>query len=145
MLKVVILFVQYLVVIGTLSVPWPDSLSALFRAANFVFVASCGQVPSIDCLLGSTASSTAAAAVPLAVQRQLVYVLAPLAMLAGVFVVFALKTVALHSWVWCGNRLQKSPSPLVGRLPVMCVVVLFLLLISFPCEGSVRLLCMCVS
>ena len=118
--KVAILFGQYLVILSSLSVPWPVSMSGLFKAANFIFGAVSGQIASIDCML----RASTVASIPLAVLRQLLYLLAPFGLLAGVFVVFTLHWVALHAWQQAGKRLRKAPNPLLGRVPVMCVVVL---------------------
>jgi hypothetical protein len=80
LIKVLILFLQYLVIVSSLSVPWPTSLAYLFRGAKFVFAASNGQVVSLDCVLFQGHLSSP---VPIAIQRQLLYLVAPIGVLLG--------------------------------------------------------------
>lgn len=70
-LKVVVLYVQYLVILSSASVPWPRAVTALFAAAGFIFSSSTGQVLSLDCLF-KTAMSVGAP-LPIAIAQQLTY------------------------------------------------------------------------
>jgi hypothetical protein len=50
LIKVAVLHLQYLVIFGSISVPWPDFLNNFFAAAAVVFSSASGQ-SSLDCLL----------------------------------------------------------------------------------------------
>ena len=128
MLKLVILFLQYLVIISSLSVPWPESLPYFFKFAKFIFGAFSGQIVSLDCLLSGMSHGTLT---PAAVQGQLFFLIAPLGLLAAVL----LLSVVKHLVAKCKccsrssrnvrNVWQDASVLLVGKLPVMCIVVLF--------------------
>jgi hypothetical protein len=68
-IKVLVQFLQYLVIIGGVAVPWPGLLVGMFQAASVVFGAA-GQVVSLDCWLENYFRSSVS--LPLAIQRQLV-------------------------------------------------------------------------
>jgi hypothetical protein len=68
-IKVLVQFLQYLVIIGGVAVPWPGLLVGMFQAASVVFGAS-GQAVSLDCWLEHYFKSSVS--LPLAIQRQLV-------------------------------------------------------------------------
>jgi hypothetical protein len=93
LIKVLILFLQYLVIVSSLSVPWPTALSYLFRGAKFVFAASNGQLGSVslDCMLSQSSH------VPVSVQRQLLCLVAPIGILAGVVLLSAAKGLAVRA------------------------------------------------
>lgn len=76
MIKCLVTYLQYLVIIGSISAPWPEYLNSVFDAASFVFGAASGQIMSVDCLLPHYVNASAPS---LAIQRQLVNVLAPFA------------------------------------------------------------------
>lgn len=149
--KVLVLHVQYLVVIGSLQLPWPAAMNALLTAAAYVFAASNSQVISLDCII--PASSLGTGSIPLAIRKQLVYLVVPLLMLAAV--------VLLQALAWLLNRLLAKltgvssessastandgmpPNPfkdasdahaapsvsfreaVLAKLPVICIVTLF--------------------
>ena len=143
MIKVLILFLQYLVIVSSLSVPWPTALAYLFRIAKFIFAASNGQFGSVslECVLPQSS------AVPVSVQRQLISLVAPVGILAGVsllFTVVALAVRAIHaiterlpstvrsmSSLSSGSHGVQSYLRSVGcivllqKLPLMCIVTLF--------------------
>jgi hypothetical protein len=75
-LKVLVRHLQYLLVVASLPTPWPDALSAMFKALGWLFAASSGQAVSLSCLLGGTSSD-----LPLPIQKALLYLTAPLVML----------------------------------------------------------------
>ena len=113
MIKVLILFLQYLVIVSSLSVPWPTALAYFFRITKFVFAASNGQLGSVsvDCvLLQSTGSS-----IPVSVQRQLIYLVAPLGVLAGVILLSVIKAIAVRALQATKLRATKSRASNVGR------------------------------
>jgi hypothetical protein len=145
-IKVLILFLQYLVIISSLSVPWPTALAYLFRIAKFVFAASNGQVGpvSVDCVLSQGAQTS----VPVSIQRQLIYLVAPVGILLGVLVLFLAKMLLQKvigargrraSTIRRGSSTSSTASSnsgthfqrnslgfmLVRKLPLMCVVTFF--------------------
>jgi hypothetical protein len=75
MIKVLVLYLQYMVIVGSISAPFPAALKVVFEAASVVFGAASGQVMSLDCVL---THYVRAATLPLAIQRQLVNFIAPL-------------------------------------------------------------------
>jgi hypothetical protein len=74
-LKVLVRHLQYLLVVASLPTPWPDALSAMFKALGWLFAASSGQAVSLSCLLGGTSSD-----LPLPIREALLYLTAPLVM-----------------------------------------------------------------
>ena len=92
MIKVLIVFLQYLVIVSSLSVPWPTGLAYFFKVAKFIFAAPNGQIGSValDCMLPQSS-------VPVSVQRQLIYLVSPIGILAGVFLLFTAKALVLRA------------------------------------------------
>ena len=131
MLKLVILFLQYLVIISSLAVPWPESLPVFFKVPKFIFGAFSGQIVSFDCLL----SGLSGASSPAAVQGQLFFLIAPLGLLAAVFLLSVVKHAVVYLVAKCKgcsrsirsvrSVWQDASVLLVAKLPVMCIVVLF--------------------
>ena len=120
-LKVLILYVQYLVVLGTAPVAWPGSLAAVFSAASVLFASSSGQFLSLDCLMLDVAGLT----VPKALVRQLIYLVLPLAITLGVCVASALLLVVTRWWSHrrgAAGAQVSLLSALVARLPVIVLV-----------------------
>ena len=114
MIKVLILFLQYLVIVSSLSVPWPTALAYFFRITKFVFAASNGQLGSVsvDCVL---LQSTSNSSIPVSVQRQLIYLVAPLGVLAGVILLSVIKAIAVRALQTTKLRAAKSRASNVGR------------------------------
>jgi hypothetical protein len=145
LLKVLITFLQYLVIVGSLSVPWPTALSYLFNITKFVFAAVNGQVGSVslDCVLPQGPQSS----VPVSIQRQLIFLVAPIGIVIGVFLLFAAKAMFLKALrLACrivkrmrstsassGSHFQQQASstisPLLMKVPLMCVLTSFF---SYP-------------
>ena len=123
-LKVLILYVQYLVVLGTARVAWPGSLAAVVSAASLLFASSNGQFLSLDCLM----MEMAVLKVPMPVVKQLIYLILPLAVLIGVCMASALFLGMTRWWSHrqgaAGARVSLL-SALVARLPVIVLVVLY--------------------
>jgi hypothetical protein len=127
-LKVMVHYLQFLVLLGSLSVPWPPALVRLFGAATVVFGVAQGQALSLDCwLLVYVPTATP----PLAIKRVLMAFLAP----AMVFVACAgliVLTWAARWVLWkvsrvCRRSLNGAMPALilVRKLPVLAIVVLF--------------------
>jgi hypothetical protein len=90
-LKVLIQNIQYLVIIGSVAVPWPKFMQGLFRASSVVFGVAAGQALSLDCWLAHYAPRSTSR-LPKAMQLQLVQFLAP------VLVFLALVMLQLLLW-----------------------------------------------
>jgi hypothetical protein len=128
LIKVLVLYLQYTAIIGSVSVPWPlFDLKRWFQAVNVVFAGTTGQTLSLDCwLFGYIPQGR----LPLAVQRQLVYFLAP------VFVLLAVVALLWLSWamgrwllplVWQPEKgADQQPAKLIMRkMPVALLVMTF--------------------
>lgn len=137
-IKVLVQFLQYLVIVGSVSWPRPDFLRQLFNLSSVVFGAASGQVLSLDCWLGwlsGHGSSRPRISLPLAIQRQLVYFAAPFAVFAAVLGLQLLTSVIdgwFQSQSCCMQGRRRRPrtapaaAPLVVRmLPVTALVVAF--------------------
>jgi hypothetical protein len=128
LIKVLVLFLQYTAIIGSVAVPWPLlDLKRWFQAVNIVFAAATGQALSLDCWLFRYIPQ---GTLPLAMQRQLVFFLAP------VFVLLAVEALqwlvwALRRWVVPLVRRPKegaTPQPasvVVRKMPVTCLVLAY--------------------
>jgi hypothetical protein len=127
-IKVLVMFLQCTVIIGSVSVPWPVfNLQRWFEAVNIVFAVGSGHVVSLDCWLYHYIPQ---GRFPLAMQRQLVYFLAVMFVLLAV-VALQWLTWAVRRWVvplvWRPKE-GSTPQPalLVARkLPVTLMVVAF--------------------
>jgi len=136
-IKVLVQFLQYVVIIGNVQIPWPAPLDVQrwFQVASSVFGASSGQALSLDCWLFHYVHNIA---LHLATQRQLVYFLAPVGVFLGV-VALQLFTWAVRRWLvplpCTRRRLRGLPSHVVAsgqgawvvlrRLPVTALVVTY--------------------
>lgn len=132
-IKVLVQFLQYVVIIGSVSVPWPESLNPQrwFQAASVVFGPSSGQSLSLDCLLYAYLPQ-GATTLPLAIQRILVHLLAPFVILVGVVVLQCCCWVVWHkvlykTWNKPARRGKGAPATfLVWRmLPVTALVLAY--------------------
>jgi len=128
MIKVLVHFLQYLVILGSVSAPWPEFLRVLFSISSVVFGAASGQALSLDCWLMHYAPWTS---LHLAIQRQLVYFVAPVVVLAAVVLLDVLWWAAWQAAkvIWPSSHTSRgTPTPellLVRKLPVMVLVVIF--------------------
>jgi hypothetical protein len=128
LIKVLVLFLQYTSIIGSVSVPWPVNLFDMqrwFQAVNIVFAIGSGQALSLDCWLNHYIPQ---GNLPIAMQRQLVYFLAPVCVLLAVLALYWL-TWAVRRWVSplvCRPKEGASDQPALRRkLPVMLLVLIF--------------------
>jgi hypothetical protein len=133
-IKVLVLFLQYLVIIGSVSVPWPLSdVQQWLQAIGIVVTMGSGQALSLDCRLSYYVGSTV---LPNAIQRQLVLFLAPVCTLIAVMLLDCLAW-ALKRWVLplfrqpresAGDippRRGQSACLLLRKLPVTVMVLLY--------------------
>ena len=96
LIKVLVQFLQYTVILGSISVPWPAFLVGMFTAATAVFGVGSGQALSLDCWLPHFLSSK----LPLALQRQL-------SVFVGALVI-AVACVVLMNLLHVCNRVWKA-------------------------------------
>jgi len=125
-IKVLVQFLQYLVILGSVSVPWPSFLTDCFTAASLVFTVASGR-NSLDCLLKQRHHGVG---VPVAYLRQLFYLLvAPAAVLVAVMLVVVVSRCAVYLWSTRSGRDRMLRAPfswqLLGRLRVAALVVAF--------------------
>jgi hypothetical protein len=126
LIKVLVQFLQYLMILSGTIAPWPQFLKSLFAACASVFGAASGQVLSMDYWL---AYYVHAQQTPLSVQRLIVSLAAPVALLAGVVLLKLLRR--LISTVCMRFRCARShfklgrATRLSRQLPVVVIVVLY--------------------
>jgi hypothetical protein len=127
-IKVLVMFLQYTVIIGSVSVAWQlFDLQRWFQAVNIVFAVGSGQALSLDCWLYHYIPQ---GKLPLAMQRQLVYFLAAVVVLLAVVVLHWLSW-AVWRWVvplvWPPREgATQQPASLVCRkLPVTLLVTAY--------------------
>lgn len=90
-LKALARFLQFIVVLGSVYAPWPSALQGLFKAASVVFAGASSGVFSVDCWLVHVLPR---ARVPLALQRQLLWLLVPVFL----FLVLAVIQAVFSLW-----------------------------------------------
>lgn len=99
-LKVLVLYMQYILIIAGMPVQWPPSLSGPFTALAGLWSGASSEALAVECLMPSRwhpaadpaaaeapAASSAGTAVPVSVLRTLLYVVVPIAMYAILVVV----------------------------------------------------------
>ena len=131
LLKVFIKHMQYLIILGSLQVPWPDALVTTFRGMAWMFSsADSSLLVPLDCLLSD-------GGLPKAIKRQLVYVTAPIAFTLVTVLVLLLVRVVRR---WSASRActpnchEQEPQhqPEMGTesiaycMPALVLIVLFL-------------------
>ena len=128
LIKVLVQYLQYVVILGNISVPWPAFLTGMFTAATVVFGVGSGQALSLDCWLSYYVSSK----LPLAVQRQLSYILGALVVALACVVLMIIPHVCIWVWKACihqptrgGSRQQAPPFHFWSRLRVTLLVTAF--------------------
>lgn len=132
LIKVLVQFLQYLVILSSIVAPWPPVLKALFAAFAVVFGAASGQVLSVDCWVAEYVPS---ANVPLSIQRQLASFIAPVALACCVvlLLLFAnlvaalcrragLPRVCCRTQRGCATRSSRRVS---DQIPVVVIVVVY--------------------
>ena len=130
LIKVLVQFLQYVVIFGSISVPWPAFLAGVFTAATAVFGVGSGQALSLDCWLPHYVPSK----LPLPLQRQLSYFVGAV-VVAFACVVLLLLLLLLHlcNRVWrkwivmpaAGRRQQAPQLHFWSRLRVTLLVTAF--------------------
>uniref|UniRef100_A0A383W5C9 Right handed beta helix domain-containing protein n=1 Tax=Tetradesmus obliquus TaxID=3088 RepID=A0A383W5C9_TETOB len=120
-LKVFIVYIQCMVILTNIPVEWPGSIAGVFAGLTWLFSAGNSQLLSFDCLVEGMHLS-----LPVAVVRQLIYLLAPVAMFIAV-VLLQCGIRGAH-WLWRryrGRRLAVGVmSEVWDRIPVIVIVTL---------------------
>jgi hypothetical protein len=127
-IKVLVQFLQYMVIVGSVSVPWPVQmdLQRWFNVASaLVFGPASGQAMSLDCWLNAYIPQ---GVLPLAIQRQLVYLLAPVGIFLGVLL---LQCVCWLVWqkllrkLWRKHTAVPAPFLLWRKLPIVVLIAAY--------------------
>jgi hypothetical protein len=120
-LKVFIVYVQCMVILTNVPIEWPGSIAGVFAGLTWLFSAGNSQLLSFDCLVSGMQLS-----LPVAVVRQLIYLLAPVAM----FIAVVLLQCAIRGvhWLWRRYRRRRLAvgvmSQVWDRIPVIAIVTL---------------------
>jgi len=128
LIKVLVQFAQYMVIVGTVAVPWPEriNLQRWFQAVSSVFGAGSGHALSLDCWLAHYALSKT---LPLAIQRQLVYFLAPFVVFLGVVVLqltwWAAWRCVVHLFLPEKAAASKDAFAVLRKLPLTALIVMY--------------------
>lgn len=114
--KPLVLYFQYLLIIATLNIDWPASVSSPLKALELVFSSSSPQTFSVDCLFSHEAG------LPLAIKKIIFYLLAPFVMLAALLVLdLVIHRLSLSS---------KKPLSAADQVISNAIVVIFFFLPS---------------
>jgi len=134
LIKVLVQFVQYVVIIGSVAITIQRPLFSLekwFQAAGVVFAVGSSQTLSLDCWLYNPLGPQK---LPLAIQRHLVYFLAPVFVLLAV-VALQWLAWAVRRWVvplvWWPKK-GDNPQPAVVVLSKLPVTLLVLTYYAYP-------------
>jgi hypothetical protein len=127
-IKVLVQFLQYIVIIGSVSVPWPFfDVQMWLQAIGVVVTMGSGQALSLDCWLYRYGRKS----IPMAIQRLLVYFLAPVFTLV---LVLALQWLAWAVQFWLvplwkprgvAGIAQGPLQLLLRKLPVTLLVLVY--------------------
>eukprot|EP00877_Chromochloris_zofingiensis_P008202 jgi/Chrzof1/3635/Cz13g03080.t1 len=82
-IKILVLYLQYLIIISSAPLKWPESLSKVFFAISWVFAAGNSQAVSLDCIYSHLG-------LPLAIKRLLTYLIGPFIIVVAVMIVYCL-------------------------------------------------------
>uniref|UniRef100_A0A383WA53 Right handed beta helix domain-containing protein n=1 Tax=Tetradesmus obliquus TaxID=3088 RepID=A0A383WA53_TETOB len=91
-LKVLVLYLQYMLLVGGLRVPWPPTLLLPIKALTWFLAASSSQTLSLECLIDV---ARLPAGLPMAMVRVLFYTLMPLATFALLLLVEVLARLCM--------------------------------------------------
>jgi len=128
-ITILVKFIQYLVILGSMPAEWPSSVEFFFKIASLVFAASNKQVGSLDCVLGNGQGH----GIPPAVLKQVLYLVAPFVVVVAVMVMHILlwsieRLLMMAKLSLCNRPFSSSfgglGSTLRSMFPVTCLVVL---------------------
>jgi hypothetical protein len=106
LIKVLVQFLQYVVILSSISVPWPAFLAGVFTAATIVFGVGSGQALSLDCWLPQYLPIK----LPLALQRQLSVFVGALVVALACIVLMHLLHVCNRVWHACRYKPRRGRS-----------------------------------
>ena len=113
LIKVLVQFLQYVTIVGNISVPWPAFLTGMFTAATVVFGVGSGQALSLDCWLSHYSPSK----LPLALQRQLSYFIGALVVVVACALLMNLLHVFNRLWAACLRGIKRTPERRQQKAP----------------------------
>lgn len=119
LLKPLVLYMQYLLVVASMGISWPPTLACPLQALAWVWSSASPETLSIDCLLKNDHS-----AIPLAMQKVLFYLIMPLAMLLLLLLVEWAMIALLQS------KAMASSESIVDRLLKCATIAVFFFLPS---------------
>uniref|UniRef100_A0A383WG46 Uncharacterized protein n=1 Tax=Tetradesmus obliquus TaxID=3088 RepID=A0A383WG46_TETOB len=122
LLRALVLFMQYQIIVASVEVGWPAPLEIPLQGLAWVWSGASPETLAPDCLLRDGSDSESS----LAVKRVMFYVLVPLAMLCVLVAVEVLTAFAAAA----GSARSKARILLPGRLLATALVVLFFFLPS---------------
>eukprot|EP00877_Chromochloris_zofingiensis_P008141 jgi/Chrzof1/3580/Cz13g01060.t1 len=122
-IKILVLYLQYLIIISTAPLEWPKSLTAVFFAISWVFAASTSHAVSLDCIYSPSD-------VPLAIKRLLTYLVGPFVIAGAVVIVYCLVGLGRAAVRRCSVTSQSTTSRSLWdyvsrRVPAIMLVVLY--------------------
>jgi hypothetical protein len=133
LLKVLVQFLQLLVIIGSISVPWPSFLAGMFTAAASVFAVASGESLSPDCWLPHYLPSIK---LPLALQRQLLNFVGAVFVAVACLVLMNLLHGLHRVWHACWHRPRRGrsqpPAPELHFWSRLRVTVLVTAYFAYP-------------
>jgi hypothetical protein len=115
LLRCLILYSQWLLLIASIDIDWPDSIAQPMKALGWLWAPSNPETLTIDCLMSDNVG------VPVAVQRVVFYITVPLVMLVVLLVLEATAFKALR-------RRSTAAVSMKDRLGSMTIVVVFFFL-----------------
>lgn len=121
-IRVLVLFLQYQLIVASLTIPWPAVLQAPLQALGVLGAPMSPETMAPDCILNRSSNSE----VPLAIQRVLFFLLVPLAMLCILLIIDVLAVVVRSRH----THRSRARITLASRLLVSSMVLVFLYLPS---------------
>jgi hypothetical protein len=115
LLKCLVLYLQWMLLVASLNIDWPASIAYPFQFLAWLWAPSNPETLSIDCLLSGKSG------VPIAVQRVLFYVSAPVVLLALLLVLELL-------WSRLRHKRSNTKATMADRLGSSSMVVVFFFL-----------------
>lgn len=127
MWKVLVIYLQYLAIMGTILVDWPDSVDRLSRGVSYIFTPGGSQIISLDCVL-TDMQRDSDSNLPMGMKKWLVYLAAPLASMVVLSLLWLLVWPSHRDLDYPGHRM-----PLVMYLrPRITVTIMVALHFFYP-------------
>lgn len=125
LLKTLVLYMQYMLIIASLNIQWPESILYPFQALAWLFSSASPETLSVDCLFAR------GDALPFAIKKTLFYLAMPLLMLCVLLLYEGVVCCVVAKRITEGGGMQTAGAyNLFDRLLSCAVVVLFFFLPS---------------